>query len=264
MAVMTGFQVSELLLLSGNGIPFAAAGVTIHQPKLKEIALIGEKAFFAGCELLRFTKDILVDQDKSHLSDQSDFEILMMILNDENPQLRESVQSALLLLTIIFPGYEVFISPEKIILKEQQLTHFIDVTNFESFKKILSQMFCSYKFSKHKENEFNPQGELARQIAEKLKRGRQRVAAAKASQNSGDKKVAILSRYVSILSVGEAKDMNSLMNYTVPQLIDEFDRYQLKLAYDMNIKSRLAGASNMKEPEDWMKDLYDDTNQSKG
>jgi uncharacterized membrane protein YqhA len=62
----------------------------------------------------------------------------MMILNDENPQLRESVQSALLLLTIIFPGYEVFISPEKIILKEQQLTHFIDVTNFESFKKILS------------------------------------------------------------------------------------------------------------------------------
>lgn len=77
-------------------------------------------------------------------------------------------------------------------------------------------MFCSYKFSNHKENEFNPQGELARQIAEKLKRGRQRVAAAKTSKNSGDNKVAILSRYVSILTVGEAKDMNSLMNYTVP------------------------------------------------
>lgn len=260
MVAMTGFQVSELLLLSGNDIPFAAAGVTIHQPKIREIALIGERAFFAGCELLRFTKDILVEQDKLHLSDKSDFEILMMILNDKNPNLQESIQSALLLLTIIFPGYEISILPEKIILNKEQFAYHIDITNFESFKKILSQMFCSYKFSNHKENEFNPQGELAKQIAEKLKKGRQRVAAAKASKNSGDNKVAILSRYVSILTVGEAKDMNSLMNYTVPQLIDEFDRYQLKLAYDLNIKQRLAGATNMKNPEDWMRDLYDDKN----
>lgn len=29
------------------------------------------------------------------------------------------------------------------------------------------------------------------------------------------------------------------------------------MAYDMNIKARLAGAKDVKEPEDWMKDLHE-------
>jgi hypothetical protein len=57
--------------------------------------------------------------------------------------------------------------------------------------------------------------------------------------------------------VGEHKDINTLMNYTVYQLFDEFQRFELKLAYDMNLKARLAGAKDVKEPEDWMKDLHD-------
>ena len=48
----------ELLLLSGNDIPFPEARITIHQPKLREIAFIGEEAFFTGCELLNFSKDM--------------------------------------------------------------------------------------------------------------------------------------------------------------------------------------------------------------
>lgn len=260
MEAMTGYQVSELLLLSGNDIPFPQASITIHQPKLREIALIGERAFFSGSELLRFSKDILQDQDKIHLSDKTNFEVLMMILNEKNPNLQESIQNALFLLTIIFPGREIIILPDKIALNEQELVHYIDNTNFEDFKKVISQMFCSNKFSNHKEDDFNPQGQLAKEIAEKLRRGRQRAAAAKASKNGGDNKVAILSRYVSILTVGEQKDMNSFMGYTVPQLLDEFSRYELKLAYDLNIKQRLAGATKMKDPEDWMKDLYSDKN----
>jgi hypothetical protein len=33
-------MLDELLLLSGNDIPFLPAKVTIHQPRLKEIAFI--------------------------------------------------------------------------------------------------------------------------------------------------------------------------------------------------------------------------------
>jgi len=56
--------------------------------------------------------------------------------------------------------------------------------------------------------------------------------------------------------VGEHKDMNSFMKYTVYQLFDEFQRFELKSAYDTFIKARLAGAKDLKDPEDWMKDIH--------
>ena len=52
-------MVDELLLLSGNDIPFPIARLTIHQPRLKEIAYITETRFWHGCELFKFDKEIL-------------------------------------------------------------------------------------------------------------------------------------------------------------------------------------------------------------
>ena len=57
---------NELLLLSGNDIPFPEARVTVHQPTIREIAYIGEESFYTGCEFLRFSKDKLSDEDKIH------------------------------------------------------------------------------------------------------------------------------------------------------------------------------------------------------
>ena len=51
-------MIDELLLLSGNDIPFPEARLTIHQPRLKEIAYITEPRFWFGCELLKFDKSI--------------------------------------------------------------------------------------------------------------------------------------------------------------------------------------------------------------
>ena len=78
-------MLNELLLLSGNDIPFPAAQLVIHQPTISEIAYIGEEKFYTGCELLRFSKDNLTDEDKIHLINQTNFEILMSILNEKNP-----------------------------------------------------------------------------------------------------------------------------------------------------------------------------------
>lgn len=248
------FHNNELLLLSGNDLPFPAAQVTIHQPTLKEIALIGEESFFAGCELLKFSKDILTVEDKTVLNDKSDFEVFMMILNDNTPEIRKNIHNALNVLMIIFPGYEINIFDKYIGLTKNGQVQFIKDSNFNEFKNIIQFMFCLNKLFNKGETEYNPQGELAKKIADKLAKGRQKAAAAKMSQQS---KVAILSRYVSILAVGEKKDINDLMHYTVPQLFDEFSRFELKMAYDLNLKARMAGATDVEDPEDWMKDLYD-------
>ena len=49
-------MINYLLLLSGNDIPFIDAQISIHQPKIKEIAFIGEESFYTGCEYLNFSK----------------------------------------------------------------------------------------------------------------------------------------------------------------------------------------------------------------
>ena len=68
---------NELLLLAGSDIPFPEAQVTIHQPTLKEIGYIGEKAFFMGCGFLDFSKNLLNQSDKTRLANYDDFDILI-------------------------------------------------------------------------------------------------------------------------------------------------------------------------------------------
>jgi hypothetical protein len=104
---------------------------------------------------------------------------------------------------------------------------------------------------------FNPSGSMAQRIADKLKKRHEQLA-----QINGDvgKEIRVFSRYVSILSVGVKKSFEELMNYTVFQLYDEFQRFTLKMQYDMYIKAKLAGAKNLKDVEDWTKDIHDKNN----
>ena len=75
---------NNLLYLSGNDIPFAAAAINIHPPRIKDIAIIGEENFYSGVEFLKFDKDILSEEDKIHLENKSNFEVLIAIMNEQN------------------------------------------------------------------------------------------------------------------------------------------------------------------------------------
>lgn len=246
---------NELLYLSGNDIPFAEARLVIHQPTIKEIAYLGEETFYTGCEFLKFDKDILPEEDKSKLDNQTNFEVLIAIMGEQNITIQKQKICVMMVLSLLFPKYSIKLKENYISFidnasnDKEELR--IDKTNFEEFKKILSHMFC-LDGDKENQTDYNPQGEMAKKIAEKLKKRHQRIAAEK---NEGGP-VSILSKYTSILAVGEQKDMNSLLNYTVYQLFDELRRYQLKIAWDMTANARLAGASDIKDAEDWMKDIH--------
>ena len=246
---------NELLLLSGADIPFIEGTATIHQPTLYEISLLGEEVLFTGCELLKFSKDILNSEDKTRLFDQSDFNILMSIMNDKSGSMIFNISCAKQVLDLIFPLYTVTIAPTAILLLERNdkftIRGQINDTNFPAFKDILISMFCLKQTSSAQE--YNVQGELAKKIAEKFQRRKQQLAELSTKPN----KVAIFSRYISILTVGEHKDMNDFMQYTVYQLFDEFQRFELKMSYDIYFQARMAGAKDMKEPEDWMKDIHE-------
>lgn len=244
-------MLNDLLLLSGTDIPFHQAQISIHQPTIKEISFIGEEAFFIGCELLNFSKDILSTEDKTNLEDRTNFEVFMSIMKDKSLTAQKGKVSALMVLTLIFPGYEIHMQKDCISLVKEDDVHNINDKNFEDFKEIIVDMFCLKKRSE--EQEYNPAGKRAKELAEKMKKGRQRAAAVK---GEAQKKVSLLSRYISILSVGEGKGFDTLLGYTVYQLFDEFNRFELKQKYDIYVQAKMAGAKDLEEVDNWMKDIH--------
>lgn len=247
-------NIGDLLLLSGNDIPFPEAQVTIHQPTLKEIAYIGEEAFFIGCGFLDFSKNLLSEQDKVRLSNYNDFDIFMSIMTNKDRQVQRSIESAKLVLTLIFPLYEIEVRTDCIALKREEQEFFINKGNFSVFKQILTAMF-NLNLGKNAEEEYNPTGAMAKRIAEKFKKRHEQLLKLAREQVGDGKRIAILSRYASILAVGTQKSLNELMQYTVCQLYDEFQRFQLKVQWDAYIQARMAGAKDLEEVDNWMIDL---------
>ena len=181
----------------------------------------------------------------------SNFNIIMTVIQEKNLEARQSRINVVSILALLFPTYQILLEKDKIKLQNYQTNEVKEINeeNFKIFKQILINMFC---FSNDGNKQYNPSGELAKKIADKLKRGQEQRA-----KLAPEAKIAILSRYISILAVGLQKDINNLMNYTVYQLMDEFNRYELKLHYDSYERFKIAGATGLETPEDWLKDIHE-------
>lgn len=237
-------MIDSLLLLSGNDIPFKEAQVNLHQPTIKEIALITEESFHIGCQFLIFSIDSLSISDKSSLEGKTDFEVFMSIMN--NKVKVQYCKDAMLVLTLLFPKYEIKITNNEIFLINPEGIGRINNFNFPIFKEILCSMFM---LTESVNNGYNPADAYAEKIAQKLNKAKQKLAKEKGEENIN---TSLFSKYISILTVGEQKDMNMLMNLTVPQLKNEFKRYQLKYQNDIYLQFKIAGAKDLEEIEDWM------------
>jgi hypothetical protein len=244
-------MINKLMLLSGVDIPFISAQLLIHQPTIKEISMIGENVFYTGCGILNFSKDSLSPEDRSHLEKLSDFEVLMSLLTGNNVELQQNRINAMMVLSLLFPEYEIKFSIKEIRLQKEDEIRSINSDNFKSFKEILSAMFCLGGRGDDAQD-YNPGGQKAREIAEKLKKRKQILA-----EQSGATELSVLGRFASILATGQCCDLNTILNYTVYQLFEQYDRFELKEAYDMHFKAQLAGARDLEEVENWRKDLHD-------
>lgn len=248
-------MVNPLLLHTNNDIPFVAGRCAIHNPTIKEISLIGEEDFQKGVRFLNFNKNNLDEKDKIHLSDKSDFEILIEIMKSKEYYTTFTSKS-LLALSLLFPLCEVQLKEDSIQLtnKENGFITKIDKNSYEEFKQIIIEIFVLESNDEEGNGNYNPADGLAAKIAQKIKDGQKKRGKQKDAENILKKK-SIYGKMVSVLSVGLGKDKNELLNYTIYQLLDEYKRFQLKNAYDINIKARLAGATDIDDPEDWLEDL---------
>lgn len=237
-----------LQLMTGVDIPIQECCVILHQPTIKEISLLGEKDFLIGAQCLCVNKDVYQGQGKEQLEAVSNFQLLMSLLAEA--KLQDQKQKVIQVLQLLFPSYQIFLTPRAIVLKLNDENFTIDESNFDFFQDICKQVFCMNKG----ENEtFNPANKKAKEIADKIMRGRRKVAALKAADQ---KQSSVLAQYISVLSVGLQCPVETITSLTMFQLYDLIERYQLYLKWDIQLKSIMAGAKPEKETEDWMKSIH--------
>ena len=239
---------TRLALICGTDIPVPECQITIHQPRIKEIALIGESDFFSGIQCLCLNKSMFV-KDESLLANTSNFQIFMTIMSEKEAiDKKLAVQSVC---TLLFPKYKVMFTPRSVLLSGEGGSQMIDETNFEFLQAAITDI-CCLKTGPMDQQAFNPADKKAREIAEKLMRGRQRVAAQK-----GETNISIFSQYLSIITVGlHSMSLQDATELTMFQLYDLVERYMLYINWDMDIRSRLAGAKPDSQPDNWMKNIH--------
>ena len=238
----------RLALMAGTDIPVPECQAILHQPTIKEIAFIGNEDFFIGVQTLCLYKSMFVE-DKKVLEEINNFQIFMTVMNDK--ECADKKRDVIQILTLLFPGAQILFTPRSLVingLRSGSIT--IDATNFEPFQEALRLIFCS-KNGPMDQQAFNPADDKAREIAQKLMRGRQRVAAQKGESNS-----CVFTQYISILTVALRISPQELLNCTMYQLYDLMERYSLYNAWDLDVRVRLAGGKPDSQPDNWMKNIH--------
>ena len=124
----------RLALMCGSDIPIPDIQAVIHQPKIKEIALIGEADFFVAIQCLNIDKNLL-RQDKTLLQNTSNFQIFMTIMSEKEAKDKKIATQQLL--QLLFPKYTIMFTPRSIMLQGKESSSMIDENNFEAFQQVL-------------------------------------------------------------------------------------------------------------------------------
>lgn len=238
----------RLALMCGIDIPVPECEMVVHQPRIKEIAYIGENDFFVGAQSFCINKYML-QQGKSPLENMTNFQVFMTIMKEkETLDKKIAVQQ---IFPLFFPEYTVNILPRSLAFRGKSGIITVDDKNFDALQETISDI-CCFKSNLSGDKGFNPSNAKAAEIAKKLMRGRQRVA-----EQNGENNSSILSQYISSLTIGiPSMSLQDLMDLTLFQLYDLIERYSLFMNWDIDIRSRLAGAKPESKPDNWMKNIH--------
>lgn len=238
--------------MAGIDIPIPELQLTIHVPVIKEIALMGETKFFMAVQYLCLDKESLI-QDETLLSSLTNFQVLMKVL--EQSQDKDKKNAVIMLLTLLFPDYIPVITRNSIILTKQGENQplLIDDNNFDIFQSVLKEILCVNSLFQGNNIIYNPANDRAKEIAEKLMRGRRKVAEIKSKGNNE----SVLTRYISILTIGSnTMSLEDCLNLNMFQIFDLMERYNAFIEWDVDLRVRLAGGKPDKPVESWMRDIH--------
>lgn len=242
---MMSSLIDKLTLLSGGGVPFPSLQLVIEQPKLKDIAVLGEKDFYSSLYMLTadMSKDLnfgeMDEQQAAFWKNKSSLDILLIALGAD-PVLEVKT---IMFFSLIIPSRNIKFSNGKFeIIDRKDPTKIVVMEDhqFEAFQVYLKTMFKIDGDNADVPAEFNPGNTRAQEIADKINKYREKVAEQKGSDSGTS-----LSAYISGLAVGTNVDLNTVFEYTVYQFREMLDRYGLFKSHDVEMSARMQGAKDI-------------------
>jgi len=248
------YKVDNLILITGSDIIIPYYEVKIHQPNIREIALIGEEKFLFLLNLFVTNEEKLKELLINNIVDLSVNELQEI----NNLNLLETI---MLLIHLNIDYLQDYINFFKLLLNEANIYldedgyHFtakdlynniieIDNNLFIIIKEIIEQIFILDKLF-NTEQKYNPINEKANKIAKKMEKNRIKIE----SQNHKEQESnGFLSNMISILGIVGYTILDS-NNLTLYQLYNQFNRYILYMSYNQSLKAALTGAKV--EITDW-------------
>ena len=251
------YKIDSLTLMAGAPIAVEEYNLIINQPKIADIALIGEKKFFESISIFKLEKDTflkLVIKGKSAeetvqitnlFYDKTDDQIILFLLFNDS-ELQKSINN---LFSFLFKDIEetTFYEDCIYIKFNDGQQSIINSDSFYIIKDIINQIFS---LESEVSGKYNPAPGAAEMIVKKLKEREKKIQQMKNESDSESK--PMLANYLLILSIGSNNfSMDNLLNMTLYQLFAIMKKYSLYEQYQMQVKALMAGASDI-ELIDWM------------
>ena len=117
--------IPRLMLDTKANIPFPAAQLTIVQPSVKDISLLGEESNFL-VSVNALTKNYRAIKDNFDLSQLSNFEIFMTMMMEKDANVQKIKQDVEQMLSLLFPNHQIMMTPQSIILINEEKKKFFN------------------------------------------------------------------------------------------------------------------------------------------
>lgn len=259
---------AKLSVIAGIPVPIESLGLEAFQPRIKDIAAMGEQPYFSALGLFiksnkeDFQKVILEEQGELTFDEQRELEMELNInygtdflvfqyLANNIDRAKQNIES---LLYIVFPklrsiewmpriGIQLGLGDKTVLMDERA---------FEEFKEVIETVF-DYQSESDKEKEYNPANPLANEIVEKIKKAKERRAAQNGSRKNDSE--SALADICSILSASSNTSLLDIIELTYPQLVIQHERSSLLLSFTNQIRASAFGGLKAEDIIDWTKTL---------
>lgn len=254
----------SLSLLAGSPYVIPEMQIELIQPKIKDIALLGEFSFYQAVSVFGITKEAYQKQVEKTIEEQeldeetrakllgqlaltSNLTIVLEVLNGNN-DLKNAFTG---LLFLLLPKLQKCSIDERIMLLsfldgDKRTDKIISDTEFSLLSHAIGRMFDMGEKDK---SAFNPSNDKAAQIAAKIESRRSKVA--KETGKDGQKTSA-LATAVSIISTADGIPLQEVLNYTIPQLHFQLERSKKYSEFQTQITLGAFGGLQDVEIAEWM------------
>ena len=260
---------AKLSVISGQPIPIVSLGDVVHQPKIKDIAAMGEEDYFFSLSVInqsdkdRFKENIL--QDKKDLTfDElrelemelnfnynTNYSIFQFFCSSSDNKTRNIIES---LFYIIFPNLSsIQWTPRMGVIFnfQNKETKVLTEESFDELREIVYNIF-TYKTNGDKEKDFNPVNGLAQQIADKIQKAKEMRAAQGPRRTEED---SFLADVCSILAASTNSTLLEIMELTYPQLMIQYERSTLLMNFTNQMRVSAFGGIKSEDLIDWTRSL---------